>query len=120
MWSLFGDPTIRMTWDDIHTGCPEVAVSEQTPALRLSSPNPFSERTSFQYSVGTPSRVTLRVYDVAGRLVRTIVDRHHVPGKYERSWDGRNEHGVAVASGVYFCRMRALGFEQEQAIVLLR
>ena len=64
--------------------------------------------------------MTLRVYDVAGHLVRTLVDAQRSPGTYEARWDGRDERGRGVASGVYFYRLRAGDFSQTRRMVLLK
>ncbi|MGB7032552.1 MAG: C25 family cysteine peptidase, partial [Syntrophobacteria bacterium] len=74
MWSLFGDPTIRMTWDDIPTACPDAADGGWKSALHAALPNPFSSDTTMRYAVATPGRVSVQVYDVAGRLVWTAAD----------------------------------------------
>jgi hypothetical protein len=69
------------------------------------NPNPFTERTTVSYAVGGSSeRVTLSIYNVAGRLVRSLVDRVQPTGVYEVSWDGRDQEGARVARGVYFLR----------------
>jgi len=73
--------------------------------LRQNFPNPFSTETSIAYSVGTKSPVRLTIYDVAGRRVRSLVNAELDPGRYVRRWQGRDDHGQVVASGVYFCRL---------------
>ena len=65
-------------------------------------------------------RITLRVYDVAGRLVRTLVDEVESAGEKSVTWDGRNSHGSRVATGVYFYRMTAPGFEMTKKMVMLQ
>lgn len=90
-------------------------------ALHTNVPNPFNPATSIAYDVpenGTP--VSLRIYDVSGRLVRTLADGAHQAGTHRATWDGRNDAGEAVASGVYFCRMQAGSFSDTQRMVLLK
>ncbi|MDH4038915.1 MAG: T9SS type A sorting domain-containing protein [Candidatus Krumholzibacteria bacterium] len=90
-------------------------------ALYQNVPNPFNPTTVIRYDVpvsGTP--VTIRLYDVAGRLVRTLVDEARPAGVHHVSWDGRNGHGESVATGVYFCRMQAGTFVQTRKMVLLK
>ena len=65
-------------------------------------------------------RVTLRIYDVAGRLVRTLVNNMQTAGEKRVSWDARNDHGSRVATGVDFYRMSAPGFETTKKMVLLQ
>jgi len=66
--------------------------------------------------------VTLKVYNVAGQLVRTLVDDARVGAGVSRTatWDGRDDHGVPVASGVYFYRIVAKSFSQTRKMVLLK
>lgn len=62
------------------------------------------------------SRVRITVYDLKGRLVRVVTDRVLAAGEHEAVWDGRNEKGQRVGSGVYFCRMEAGSFEETREI----
>jgi hypothetical protein len=91
-------------------------------AYRLDAniPNPFNPSTTIRYEIAQAGPVTLRVYDVSGGLVRTLVDRVHSAGAFDARWDGRDAHGIAVASGVYFYRMEAGVFTQTRRMVLLK
>jgi len=65
-------------------------------------PNPFNPTTTIQYDLsGNPGHVSLRVYDVAGHLVRTLVDEVQSSGTQSATWDGRNSSGSFVATGIY-------------------
>ncbi|MEJ2720063.1 MAG: FlgD immunoglobulin-like domain containing protein [bacterium] len=66
--------------------------------------------------------MTLRIYDTAGHLVRTLVDETQTPraGGFELSWDGKDDAGREVSSGVYFCRLTARSPVQTIKMVLLR
>ncbi|MCK4510734.1 T9SS type A sorting domain-containing protein, partial [bacterium] len=69
-------------------------------------PNPFTAQTAIHYTVPAEGAdVSLRLYDIRGRLVTTLVDRRHTGGAYEVAWDGRDSGGRAVSSGVYFAQM---------------
>ncbi|MBD3366840.1 MAG: hypothetical protein GF405_01545 [Candidatus Eisenbacteria bacterium] len=97
--------------------------SSVTPkAFRLAqnSPNPFNPVTSIAYDVPEEARVTIRVYDVTGRVVRTLVDRECDAGRHVVSWDGEDDRGDAVGSGVYFCTMNAPGYRGERKMLLLK
>ena len=89
-------------------------------ALEPNYPNPFNPSTTIAFSVAAPGRVTLRVYDVSGRLVRTLLDGTMPAGRHEARWDGRTDRGAAAASGVYFCRLATPLSTKTQRIVLLR
>ena len=64
--------------------------------------------------------VSLRIYDVAGRLVRVLVDESLDAGRYVEEWNGRDDNGRAVASGIYFYSIEAGSFEWTRKMVLLR
>ncbi len=89
-------------------------------ALAANFPNPFNPNTVIRFDVPVRARVKIAVYDVNGRLVNTLIDKIFDRGGSETAWDGRDESGKAVASGVYFCRMEAEGFATTRKIVLLR
>jgi hypothetical protein len=83
-------------------------------------PNPFNPVTSIRFDVPRESAVTIRIYDVAGRLVRTLVDGMINPGRHSEAWDGRDDHGEDVGSGVYFCTMEAPEFHGSRKMLLLK
>ena len=91
-------------------------------AFRLvqNAPNPFNPKTTVAYHVPHESSVTIRVYDVAGRCVRTLVDGLVEPGRHAAVWDGTNESGDAVGSGIYFCTMEAPDFRDSRKMALLK
>ncbi len=109
-------------------GIPEYNVDTgelETPGvktmLRSSYPNPFNPTTTIEYSLARKGKVTIAVYDIAGRLVkRLLVDELVEAGDHEVYWDGKNENGVTVASGVYFCSMRTAGEVSGIKLILLR
>ena len=86
-------------------------------------PNPFNPRTSFSFALAQDGRVNLRVFDTRGRLVKTVVDENLKAGNYDRvySWDGRNEGGQVMPSGIYFFRLNTdTGFSQSKKMTLLK
>jgi hypothetical protein len=90
-------------------------------ALHVPSPNPASPGTVVSFDVPNPgAEVSLRVYDVNGRLVRSLVEGHKTAGYHSAAWDLRNDGGRAVAPGVYFCRMEAGSFRDTKKVVLLQ
>jgi hypothetical protein len=90
-------------------------------ALAQNYPNPFNPTTSIEFTLRERGRVTLRVYNVAGQLVTTLVDGVRAPGITHRvEWDGRNGAGQSVASGVYFYRLQTKGFAKTRKMVLLK
>ncbi len=99
------------------------AVAEDVPvrfALGEVSPNPLIYNTAVQYDIPRPgSRVTIRIYDVTGRVTRTLVDAYRAPGYYSEAWDLTNDRGQTVAPGIYFCRMVAGNFRDTSKVILL-
>lgn len=71
-------------------------------------PNPFNPSTTLEYHLPVQSRVTLRVYDMLGQQIQTLVASEQPAGVYRVNWDGRNAAGHAVSSGVYFYRIDAV------------
>ncbi|HEX5132872.1 MAG TPA: FlgD immunoglobulin-like domain containing protein, partial [Candidatus Krumholzibacteria bacterium] len=89
-------------------------------ALRQNQPNPFNPTTLIRYDIPAPgARVTLVIYDVQGRLVRTLVDRSEPAGTRSVEWDGRNNAGSRVASGTYFYRLESGGKVLTRKMTLL-
>lgn len=83
-------------------------------------PNPFNPRTEIPFELATDGHVRLRVFDLAGHLVRTLVDGPRVAGRQAAVWDGRNQDGHSVAAGVYHCRFEAGQSVQTRAMTLVR
>ncbi|MFQ5600061.1 MAG: choice-of-anchor B family protein [Candidatus Krumholzibacteriia bacterium] len=83
-------------------------------------PNPFNPSTTIRFELGRSGRVELRVFDGRGRLVRQLVSERLDAGLHERAWNGRDEHGRQVASGVYLYRLVAPGFVDAHRMLLLK
>ena len=90
------------------------------PALMSASPNPFNPVTSIPYRVAEQGRVRLQVFDIAGRLVKTLIDEEKEAGSYVSIWDGSTGSGGRSSSGVYICRMTAGGYSESRRLVLLK
>ena len=88
--------------------------------LRGAVPNPFNPQTTIHFSLPAAGHADLRLYDVQGRLVRTLVDATRPAGPNQARWDGRDQAGRAVASGTYFARLQAAGQQSVKSLVLVR
>jgi hypothetical protein len=101
-----------------------VTTPERLPsALRLASvgPNPFADVATITLAVPSPGeRVSVEVYDLAGRSVAVICDNYFEPGVHELEWSGHNRSAQSVASGVYFVRARGERAEATQKLVRIR
>jgi flagellar hook assembly protein FlgD len=95
---------------------------EATLAFRVdpAAPSPFSGTTTVRFQLPSRQRVALRVFDAAGRLVRTIADDMLDGGAHSLSWDGRTEAGTPAPSGIYYATLRAGDREARSKLVLAR
>jgi hypothetical protein len=89
-------------------------------ALAQNTPNPFNPTTSITYALPRDARVALRIYNVTGQLVRTLVDGPQAAGFQSAVWDGTSDRGQQVASGVYLYRLEAGDWSQQRTMVLLK
>ena len=90
-------------------------------ALHASRPNPFRSLTTMRFAIVEDTPVELVVLDVHGRRVRTLVDRSlSGPSQYDATWDGRDDSGRTMGSGVYFYRLKTRDFSQTRRLTLLR
>jgi len=105
---------------DVATGIGGGSAPGYPYRLYQNFPNPFNPVTTIRYDVNADGPVSLRVYDAGGRLVRTLVDAVEKAGRKSVKWDGTNDGGRQVASGMYFCLMKAPGFANTRKIVLVR
>ncbi|UCF05882.1 MAG: choice-of-anchor D domain-containing protein [bacterium] len=101
------------------TGSDEHEIPRAT-YLSQNYPNPFNPMTRILFGLREPSVVSLRIYDASGRLVRVLVDEFHKAGHYEADWNGRDNTGRRVASGIYFYRLATGDFVRTKKMVLLR
>ena len=89
-------------------------------SLAQNAPNPFNPVTAIKFTIPHDSEAFLAVYDVSGRRIRTLVDRRLRADFYRVEWDGTNDEGRQVASGIYFYRLTAGPYSQSRKMVLLR
>jgi len=92
----------------------------QVFSLSQNYPNPFNPISTIKFEIPRAEHVRLKVFDLAGRLVRTLVDEPRKPAFYKVVWDGRNDRGTPVASGTYFYRLEAGSYMQTHKMMLLK
>ncbi len=107
-------------FDTAGLGIEDETEDTQQPTLFQNRPNPFSVSTTIRYRLPQQSHVRVAVYNVAGQLVRVLTKAQQNSGQYEANWDGRNEAGEAVSSGVYFYRLETPQANKTGKMVLLR
>ncbi|MCK4235878.1 MAG: T9SS type A sorting domain-containing protein, partial [Candidatus Krumholzibacteria bacterium] len=124
-------PTMRnhitsdvLSWmRDIPGGTNPNPTGDETPRaynLAQNFPNPFNPATKIKFDMKEKGLVTIRIYNVAGQLVRTLVNEVRDAGSYTEPWDGRNNIGAGVASGIYFYKMETKNFSRTRKMVLLK
>lgn len=111
---------IDFEWELTGIESPEdAAVLITAVHLFQNQPNPFSPETRIEFDLPRAGRVELKVYAVRGRLVRTLVEDRRAAGSHSVRWDGRDEAGRKVASGVYFYNLAAPGINESRKMILL-
>jgi choice-of-anchor B domain-containing protein len=127
------DYTSDMAIDDVHFSVTPTVIENQTGlpttfALKANYPNPFNPSTTIAYQLPRQSDVRIEIYNLLGQKVRTLLNNRKEPGDYEAVWNGRNDSGVKVGSGVYMYRMvasdpsngSAQDFVQVRKMILLK
>ncbi len=94
-------------------------------ALSQNYPNPFNPSTTIKFQLPDknglqPIRTVLKIYDILGRLVRTVVDEEMSPGFYTKQWDGLNDRGVRISTGVYFYTLTAGEFRDSKKMLMIK
>ena len=124
--SLVVDPVLQQIVRNVlqRAAAGPSAVGDETPDAALarvtSRPNPFNPSTEISFALAVPGTVKLEVFDVAGRLVRRLLDAELAAGPHSARWDGRDGGGGAVASGTYVARLQAGGRVQNLKLSLVR
>jgi hypothetical protein len=89
-------------------------------SLAQNYPNPFNPSTTLAYSLKEPGHVTISIYNVLGQNVRTLIDEYQAAGNYTKVWNGHDDSGGEVASGIYFYRIKAGEFSDIKKMVLMK
>ncbi len=104
----------------IEEPCRTSGVVPKTYTLHQNYPNPFNASTEIRYQIPEDGHVTLKIFNTLGQELRILLDVHQKAGEYGVLWDGRDARGREVASGLYFCRLRAGEFGKTIKMVLVR
>ena len=108
--------------DEPHPSAVEhIGAPVSTYKLSQNFPNPFNPSTKIRFSIPNMENVNLNIYDVHGRLIRTIINNtSYNAGTYDVNWDGRNEWGELVSSGIYFSKITAGKFTETKKMSLVK
>jgi hypothetical protein len=88
--------------------------------LSQNFPNPFNPSTIIRFGLPVAEKVTIKVYDVLGREVKTLINEELRPGYHQVEWDGTNNYGARVSSGIYIYRMVAGKFLKTMKMMMLK
>ncbi|MCP4545570.1 MAG: T9SS type A sorting domain-containing protein [bacterium] len=116
---LFTDVPTGQTFSDD----PLTSVPESAPTFTLSQnfPNPFNPSTEIWFSLGAEEKVSVTIYDISGRLIRTLArNRNFTAGRRSLTWEGCGDDGRPLASGVYFCRLQVGERIETRKMLLLK
>lgn len=103
------------------TGIEETATDSYVGDTRLRiQPNPFANLTVIYYQLLVPDRVGVYIFDITGRLVKTIVEEHQEAGMYAIPWDGRDESNREIASGIYLCSLTTQSGRTVQKLIIVQ
>ncbi len=92
----------------------------ETYALFQNYPNPFNPSTTIEFALSSASNVTLEIFNIVGQKVRTLVSERMIAGGYQAVWDGRDNRGTTVGTGVYIYRLTANDFVQTRKMLLVK
>ena len=97
-----------------------IAGIPKTYQLFQNYPNPFNPQTVIKYDLPNPGHVNVTVYNILGQKVKTLMDEHQEAGHKSVNWNGKDGKGKDVASGIYFYKIKTVGFEKTKKMVLLK
>ncbi|MFH2034949.1 MAG: S8 family serine peptidase [Candidatus Zixiibacteriota bacterium] len=109
--------------DDITTPVNEIIYNNLLPdqfGLAQNYPNPFNPSTSIYYNLPKAADVAINIYNLLGQKVKTLINLHQRAGQYQIIWDGTNDRGGKISSGIYFYRMETEEFSQTRKMLLLK
>jgi hypothetical protein len=113
--------TLGWTGCGITVGVEEEEIGETTPNLAFNSlPNPFNNSTSFRFTIPAELETSLKIYDVSGQHVKTLMEGEQSAGSYNLSWDSRSDAGTRVPSGIYFAKLSVGSEEATHKLTLIR
>ncbi len=97
----------------------DLGISQNQPLLLQIKPNPFSSKTRIKYGIAKSGGVLLKIYNVGGQCVKTLVNAKQNPGIYELNWDGKADNGLKLPQGIYILRLEHAGYTQTEKMMLL-
>jgi hypothetical protein len=114
-------PSQKEAWDQDAAGVTkDNNITPEAYSLSEAYPNPFNPETNFKFSIAKVGNVKLSVYNILGQKVRTLLNSDLTAGSYTAKWDGRDDYGFSVSSGVYFFQLESGSFNMTKKMVLMK
>ena len=118
-WAFGGARTI-VRWNQNDVSIKKEHNLINTPQRIKNYPNPFNPTTTIAFTIPKTSQVYLGIYDISGKLIKTLIDAPIEAGYHTVMWDGTDDNGSSVASGVYFYKLKSKGYEKTKKMLLLK
>lgn len=105
------------------TGIENLTDTDHSPkdfTLSQNFPNPFNAFTRITYYLPVSTQVSLKIFNIQGQLVRTLIDEIQIQGSHAVVWDGLADDGSVLATGIYVCQLHCMGMVKTRKMVLLK
>ena len=126
IWAYNGKGNIKIAQTEMFTMNESEFILEKSNSevkefsLGQNFPNPFNNETKITFSVDKAAFISIKIYNIQGQLIKTLVEENKSAGNYQINWDGRDEDGKDAVSGIYFVQMKANEIKLIQKVTLLR
>ncbi|MGD2034860.1 MAG: T9SS type A sorting domain-containing protein [Bacteroidales bacterium] len=116
-----GSDYIWETYQNLVTGMDNITTHNRNKGFRLypNTPNPFTASTTIQFSLPEPGNVQIRIYNMKGDLVKTLVDDHYLAGNHSVIWNGPDNPGDPLSTGIYFCSLYSGDFSEIKKMLVI-
>ena len=109
-----------LTITDVDDNYDNEKILSNYTCLFQNSPNPFNPKTKIQYTIPKDTKVELKIYNIKGQLIKTLVDEKQKKGKHSLIWNGKNKNGKPVSSGIYFYKLKTDNYSDVKKMLLLK
>lgn len=112
--------TVSNPGDRLSTDVNDIAEIPSNYRLMPNYPNPFNPTTKISFDLPQSENISLKIYNINGELIRTVANENLPAGHFEKVWDGKNDFGSEVSSGIYIYRLTAGKFDRSARMVLMK
>jgi hypothetical protein len=98
----------------------DIVAEPQLTTLSGNYPNPFNPQTTISFSLAKSEQVSIEIFNIKGQKVKTVLDQLLTDGQHEVVWDGKNQYGKSVSSGVYFYRMQTTDYQAMKKMIMIK